>query len=132
MAVKITWSLNVQVASGPKITGTDTLEVDAYDTIEVTVPKKTGGVDGTASAEVQPLTPDKVKLLVITSSVYKDLTYAVDGTGGATGVKLDAQQLFVGAGAVGLLGVGGPKKITFTNAGTADALVQIFVGRKAS
>jgi hypothetical protein len=130
MAVKITWSLNLQVAGGPKITGTDTLEVDAYDTIEVTVPKKTG-TDGTAIVEVQPLAADKVKLLIIQSSVYKDMTYAVDG--GATGVKLDAQQLFIGAGAIGLLGTGGPKKITFTNASTTtEALVQILVGRKAS
>jgi hypothetical protein len=128
MAVKITWSLNVQVASGPKVAGTDTLEVDAYDTIEVTVPKKSGA-DGTATAELQPLAADKVKLLVIKSSVYKDLTYTVDG--GAAGVKLDAQQAFIGAGTVGLLGPG-PKKITFTNAGTADALVQILVGRKAA
>lgn len=135
MAVKINWSLNAQVAGGPKVAATNTLEVEGYDAIEVKVGKHVTTpmpADGTAVVELQPLGADKVKLLIITSSVYKDLTYTVDGTGGASNVKLDAQQVFIGEGAVRLLGANGPKKITFTNAGTDDALVQILVGRKAS
>ncbi len=37
MTEKINWTLNVQVVGGPKILSSDTIEVDAYDKIDVTI-----------------------------------------------------------------------------------------------
>jgi hypothetical protein len=130
MAVKINWALNVQVDGGPKVSAADSVEVDAYDNIEVTVPKKNNNVDGTATVNVQPGGAADVRFLLIQSDTYKNapLSYKVDGT--TKSVKLDAQQTLIGAGAAGLLEAA-PAKLIFTNTGPTDAAVRILVGRKA-
>ena len=131
MSVKINWSCNVQVINGPKLSGADTLEVDAYDNIEVTVPKK-GQNNGTATVEVQPGAQTKVMFLLIQAGTYQGapLTYKVDGSA-KPAVRLDAQQLMIGSGAVGLLD-GAPTKLNFENSGAADVPVRILIGRKAT
>ena len=72
-------------------------------------------------------------ILLISADHYADtLTYKVkDETGtGTHPVKLDTQQLLVGAGAMSLLEKA-PKQLVFNNGGAADATVQILVGRSA-
>lgn len=133
MPVKINWSCNVQVINGPKLSGADTVEVDAYDNIEVTVPKKPGQAsDGQAVVEVQPGAQNKVMFLLIQAGTYQGghLTYLVEGSQ-KPAVRLDAQQLMIGSGAVGLLD-GSPTKLTFKNTGPADIPVRILIGRKAT
>ncbi len=127
MSVKINWTLNVQVVGGPKISASQTMEVEAYDKIEVNV--EDGATD--KEIQVQPGSSDQVQFLLISSDQYGDgLTYKVnDITAGA--VKLDAQQLFIGDGAVGLLG-GPPEKLLFSNGLGKNASIQILVGRKAT
>jgi hypothetical protein len=132
MSVKINWSCNVQVINGPKLSGADTVEVDAYDNIEVTVPKKPAGPDpGKATVEVQPGAQTKVMFLLIQAGTYQGgpVSYKVEGS--SKSVKLDAQQLMIGAGAVGLLD-GAPTKLNFENSGAADVPVRILIGRKAT
>jgi hypothetical protein len=125
MPEKISWSLNVQVPGGPKLASSQNLDVDAYDKIVAVIPH--GGTDHTV--DVQPGDATHVKFLLISSDRYTDLSYKPkDGTEG-TSVKLDAQQLFLGAGSVGLLDKA-PKQLVFKNADpTHDATVQILVGR---
>lgn len=133
MSVKINWSCNVQVINGPKLSGSDTVEVDAYDNIEVTVPKKPaqGNDPGKASVEVQPGAQNKVTFLLIQAGTYQGgpVGYKIEGSNKL--VKLDAQQLMIGSGAVGLLD-GAPTKLNFENTGAADVPVRILIGRKAT
>jgi hypothetical protein len=131
MSVKINWSCNVQVINGPKLSGADTVEVDAYDNIEVNVPKKVGPDNGKAAVEVQPGAQTKVMFLLIQAGSYQGgpVSYKVEGS--TKSVKLDAQQLMIGAGAVGMLD-GAPTKLNFENAGAADVPVRILIGRKAT
>ncbi|HEY0376659.1 MAG TPA: hypothetical protein VGC87_06860 [Pyrinomonadaceae bacterium] len=131
MSVKINWSCNVQVINGPKLSGADTVEVDAYDNIEVNVPKKVGPDNGKANVDVQPGAQTKVMFLLIQAGTYQGgpVSYKIEGS--TKSVKLDAQQLMIGSGAVGLLD-GAPTKLNFENSGAADVPVRILIGRKAT
>jgi hypothetical protein len=130
MPEKITWSLNVQIQGGPKLASSQALEVDAYDVIEVVV---TGHTE--QEVNVQPGVADHVSFLSIGSDRYhkSQLTYKPkDGTGpGTASVNLDAQQLFLGAGAVALLEKA-PQQLVFKNDMGEDATIQILVGRKVT
>jgi hypothetical protein len=130
MPIKINWAFNAQVAGGPKVAAAATVEVDAYENIEVIVPKHDAN-DGTAEVGIVPADTGEVLFLVITSDNYTDaeLSYVIND--GADEIDLDAQQSFIGAGSVGLLGAS-PSKLTFTNKGSKDAAVRILVGRKTA
>lgn len=137
MPERISWNVTAQVAGGPRVSVANTLDVEAYDKIEVDVPVGSGtSVDATVN--VQPSAIANVKFLIITSSLYSDtLTYTVkDGTGtgattGAADVKLDAAQLLVGGGAIGLL-ITDPIVFEIKNRAASDAHVQFLVGRDAT
>jgi hypothetical protein len=127
MPEKISVLLNVQVVGGPKISEAKTLDVQAYDKIDVTI------ADGAADedVEIQPGGAGQVQFLLIRSDQYGDkLTYKVNSAG-ASPVILDAQHVLIGAGAVGLLGAA-PTKLLFSNALGKVATVHILVGRKAT
>jgi hypothetical protein len=122
MSEKISWTLNVQVEGGPSVSASQSITVDAYDKIQVTV-----GTQDTKAVEVQPGDADRVRFLLISSDQFgDDLTYKVDA--GGSDIKVDAQQLLIGDGAVGLLGAA-PKTLTFTNNLAQDANIEILVGR---
>ena len=131
MSIKINWALNVQVADGPRVVTADAVDVDAYDNIEVVVPKHQNNADGTATVDVQPGDQSHVMFLLIKADTYQNspVSYTVEGSNKS--VKLDAQQVLIGAGAVGLLD-GAPTKLTFTNTGATDATIRILIGRKAT
>ncbi|MFQ5856215.1 MAG: hypothetical protein ACE5LU_11285 [Anaerolineae bacterium] len=127
MAEKINWTLNVQVVGGPKMSASKTMTVDAYDKIEVVI--SDGATD--EEVQVQPGGSGQVQFLLISSDQYGgDLTYKVN-VGTADPIKLDAQQLLMGDGAVGLLGAA-PEKLLFSNGLGNDASIQILVGRIAT
>jgi len=131
MSEKINWTLDVQVVGGPKVSTSTGVVVDAYDKIEVVIPGGTASSPGTADVQVQPGGAGQVEFLLVAADKYSDkLTYSI--TGGASDVKLDAQQMLAGEGAVGLLGAA-PGTLEFSNAlGTGkDASITILVGRKA-
>jgi hypothetical protein len=100
--------------------------VDAYDKIGVNVPG-----EGSATVEVQPSEEKgRVQFLLINSDQFDDdLTYKVNDLTDV--IKLDAPQVLVGDGAVGLLGEP-PNKLVLTNDLTQDANIEIIVGRKAT
>lgn len=127
MGVKINLMQNVQVVGGPKVAGTGLVEADAYDNVEVTV-----GGGTTVAVEVQPATTaGRVKLLLVRSDNYADLTYKIAEAAALGDVDLDSQLVLVGEGALKLVGAA-PKTFTFTNNGTVDANVQILVARDVS
>ena len=129
MPLKIGWTIGVQVPSGPTLSVSRSIAVNAYDSITVNVEKKANN----KPVELQPSGPGKVKFLAIIASRYEDLTFKVNSGGAAaTEVTLDQPQVLVGDGAIELLDPA-PKKLFFTNASqTEDATVEILVGRNAS
>lgn len=130
MPIKINWAFNAQVAGGPKVAAAESVEVDAYENIEVVVPKHDAD-DGTAEVGIVPADTGEILFLLIKADNYTDtqLSYVIGDETDA--IALDAQQVFIGAGAVGLLG-DSPSKLTFTNKGSKDIAVRILVGRKAA
>jgi hypothetical protein len=124
----IVLTVSAEVASGPTVKESRTIEVDAYDKISVSVPDGTTGMD----VQLQPGATGSVRLLIVKSSEYGDaLKYKVDG--GGTQYALDQPHVLVGAGAVSIFGAE-PTKLTFDNALGAghDAQVQILIGRDAT
>src|SRR2546423_9937113 len=107
MPINVT--LSVQVVEGPSLAAFRTINVDAYDKSQVTIQQGAAG----KVVDVQPGPAGRVQLLVITCSEFGDLlTYKVNNAG--NDVKLDGEQVFIGDGAVGLLGAD-PKTLAFTN-----------------
>ena len=128
----INWSMTAQVSGGPKLSLSKTFEVDAYDEVEADVPSD----NSPKTLEVQPSSStERVKFLVISSTQYsKDITYSLGGddtddTDDTTEIKLDAPQVFLGEGAISLLGEQPPKTISFTNDCGKDVRISILVGR---
>jgi hypothetical protein len=123
-------STNVVVPGGPKFASNEKLEVQAYDLIEVTVPKNTD-----ATSAVETLLPGSVgagQLLAIKSDWYgDDLKYALES--GGTDFTLDRPLILAGTGAVAFFvnSTGAPSSLFFTNASGNDAKVQILIGRHA-
>ena len=129
MTESINWSLNVQVIGGPKVMASDTKEIEAYDKIEVTI--EAGTADN--GVDIQPGDAGSVQFLLIKSDTYsgdvEKLTYKVNEL--PTIIELDALQVFIGNGAVGLL-TESPKKLVFTNDLTTPVSIEILVGRIAT
>jgi len=128
---KINWILNIQVEGGPRISISKDVEIEAYDVIEVMVPKK-----GKAVAGIQPNALEDVRLVSLrlkNEAHYSgEVSYSVhdDVTDAKKRIKLDAAQFLVGSGAVGLLG-NIPDKLFFYNSLDNDVDVQVLVGRIA-
>lgn len=132
MPEKINWTVTVQVVGGPKLSEARTLEVEAYDLLEVEVPDGDETTPGRLLVNVQPGGAGQVKFLMISSDLYHDaLTYTVDGD--PTEVHLNDLQLFIGGGAVTLLG-DTQNQFAFVNRANQGrpAFVKILVGRKAT
>ncbi len=138
MTEKITYSINVQVADGPRISESRTLELEAYDKIHLDLSS-----DATNEVEVnlQPGGEGLAKFLVITASCYGDkLTYKVNEAADTNNpdpdlIPLDGPQLFAGEGAVDLLASSPtepPTKFFFTNSTGEDVTIQILVARDAT
>ena len=120
----ITTTIRLEVTALGTQSIKDKQRVEAYDSVDVTVP-----VAG-AEVAVQPSGAGKVTLFLLTADTYSsDLTYSV--AGGASDVPLDGPQLLLGAGAVGLLGAA-PTTLTFTNNTAAEVDVHIRIGRDAT
>ena len=130
MPEKINWGVSVQIVGGPKIAASQTVSVDAYDKIEVVVADGTDGKE----VQVQPGGAGQVQFLLIGSNKYDAaLTYSVNAPEANQDdrIKLDALQVLIGEGAVGLLG-DSPQTLYFYNHVGQDAAIQILVGRKAT
>ena len=121
MPTTITYNFTANVSGGPSLTLSDSVDVEAYDEIVVTIPP-----GSPTNVSVQPGSGGH--LLIITASDYAALTYTVDDV--ATVRTLDGPHILVGTGAVALLG-DSQNEIAFTNGGSEDITVSILVGRDA-
>jgi hypothetical protein len=129
---QIIMSGNIVIPDGPKFAFNRTLDVEAYDKIDVTVP----ATPATNNKEVglQPGGAGKVKFIAIISDSYDDnLTYKINAAN-AGSRTLDQPQLLAGKGAVSLFdSANPPTKLFFSNtAAGKDANVQILIGRQAT
>lgn len=130
MPVKINWAMNVQIDGGPRVASSGAVDVDAYESIEVTVPKSpAAGTAGEAIVKVMPAGAD-VLFLLIQTDTYANAPLSYKAADSTKAVKLDAQQTLVGLGAASLLDKV-PTTLTFLNSGTTPAKVRVIVGRKA-
>lgn len=130
MPEKINWTTDVQIVGGPRIVVSQTVNVDAYDKIDVVVAEGTDENE----VQVQPGGPGQVQFILIKSSKYDAaLTYSVNAPEASSvdRIKLDALQVLIGEGAVGLLGAS-PQTLYFYNHMGQDVTIQIIVGRKAT
>lgn len=131
MSKVIQFKFNVQLAEGPGISASRSLEVEAYDLINVNVLSTTSPPDTDKEIDVQPGGAGQVKFLAITSDRYGDgLTYKVNAAANPR-ITLDQPHVLVGEGAVGLLDPA-PTKLFFSTTLSQDASVQILVGRDAT
>lgn len=121
MPEKINWTLNVQVVGGPKISTSDSIEVDIYSKLGIPIS------GGEAVTIVDVLAGSEADFLLITASNYTDITYAVDG---GSGITLDGPHTLIGAGAVGLIGAT-QNQFAFTNNTSDEVIIDILVGRSA-
>jgi hypothetical protein len=107
--------LSIQVPGGPSIQTARTVDVDAYETIEVAL-LPNDAKNATVAIDVLGVAT-KVKLLLIQSSLYSsktgDITWSLGDT--ITDRKLGEPQLFLGSEAIDALGLNKPVKITFKN-----------------
>ncbi|GAB4367319.1 MAG: hypothetical protein Kow00121_05500 [Elainellaceae cyanobacterium] len=131
-------NVSAQIKSGPQVSFSQEIPAEAYDKVEVVVPP--GGQE--VSVNVQPGTLAQVSFLLIQSSLYsnpKDAAQKVSYGITATNINLDQPQIFLGTGAVSILG-SDPQTLKFKNdypaegdaAETNKAVIQILVGRKAT
>jgi hypothetical protein len=126
---KIVVSGSIVIPNGPQFPFNRTLNVEAYEEIDVTI------VSGAVDKEVDlPGSSEPVQLIAIMSDFYADeLTYKINS--GTTARKLDQPLLLMGAGAVSLFS-DAPAKLSFTNSTAApnakDAQLQILIGRDAT
>lgn len=130
MPEKINWATDVQIVGGPRIAVSQTVIVDAYDKIDVVVAEGTDENE----VQVQPGGAGQVQFILIKSNKYDAaLTYSVNApeADSADRIKLDALQVLIGEGAVGLLG-DSPQTLYFYNHVGQDVTIQIIVGRKAT
>lgn len=132
MPEKIKYSLSVQVVGGPSIPVTGEITPDAYEKMQIAVAAGAGDLE----VNIQPSGTSLGQFLLIKASAYADsdashkLTYKVNDKSG-TAMTLDAPHLFIGKGAVGLLGTS-PTKLFISSSLTAEVTIDILVGRDAT
>lgn len=132
MSTTMKSTIKVEIEGAGTLSATHSIDVHAFDKIEINVPPELSGTAGTAVVNAQPGGEGQVKLLLITASEYSnesnELSYSV--TGGTSDIVLDAPQLLVGDGALKLLG-DTQNTFTFSNGFSSEIGIQILVGRNA-
>ena len=133
MADKVVWSLSVEIPGGPKFARSQSLNVEAYQKIQVTVPGEdpgSPGDPGTATISVMPA-GSVAQFLLITSSLFDPAALTYKPTGGGTDFVLDGPHVLAG-GAIALLGQ--PEELEVSNGmgPGKDAVITIIVGRDAT
>lgn len=120
---------DIKVPNGPSLSLNRTLEVDAYDKIDILLPKG----QTNKLIELQQSEEPKIEFLLIKSDFYgKDLVYKLSNLSDATAFVLDEPLLLTGKGAISLFGAV-PTKLYFTNSTSGDEAkdikIEILVGR---
>ncbi|NTU41458.1 MAG: hypothetical protein HGA78_00080 [Nitrospirales bacterium] len=127
MSSTINLALQVSVVAGPSVSVSKKLDVEAYDKINVTIPAAAADKE----VQIQPGLSSQVQLILLKASKYgADLKYKVHVNTNPD-IVLDQDQLFSGAGQVGLLGAN-LDKLFFTNGFSEDVTLEILIGRDAT
>ena len=129
---KINVTGSIVVPNGPQIPFNQSLDVDAYDKIDIPVEAGASG----KKIELQPGAAGQVQFLAIVSDWYgDDLSFKINSSTGTDTFALDRPLLCMGKGGVALFDTA-PKTLFFSNAtsGTTakDANIQILIGRDAT
>lgn len=127
--MRIAYQSNVRIPNGPGVSSSRSVEVEAFDLIEVELASGAADVE----VEMQPGGAGQVKFLAITSSRYgSELSYKVNSAAATKTHALDQPHLLAGDGAVAMLDAA-PESLFMSNAfADADVNVQILVGRDAT
>ena len=127
---QLSYNLASPSAVGATRTATGRLTVPAYAVPRGTVPPAAGGNPTTTTVALPtPANNGAVRFLMISSDVYEELEYTVNG--GADVYPLDGPMLLVGTGAVTLLDAA-PTALAISNASAiVTPTVEIIVGRDA-
>jgi hypothetical protein len=130
MPKQISWTYNVEVVGGSKISESKTISAEAVDEIGLNIdPQQTKEID------IQPGGAGQVQFLLIKSDQYGDqVTYKVNATDQPVRT-LDSPHLLFGKGAAALLvsATSGPNKLFATNGLANDPIsISILVGRDAT
>ena len=141
MPENIQVTLSVSVGGGPKLSAPQSINVEGYDKLKVTVESETNSegeiTTGTKTVEVQPGAEGQVQFLFINSDQFstnedeKKLTYTINDEKPATAIELDAPLLLIGDGAMALFGEP-PRRLSFSNSLGKSANIEILVGRNVS
>lgn len=135
MADNINWTVSIQVPGGPKTSISHTIPFEAYDSIRVSLPKKSNHDPATQEVKVQPDTDEgKVNFLAIMSDNYDDnLTFKVNDKNNQGVIKLNQPLIFAGTEVVGLLaqffGSQAPVTLFFSNDTSKNFEIWVIVGR---
>jgi hypothetical protein len=134
MAHSIQWSLSIKINGGPQLSSSKAIDVEAYDSIRVTIlgTGNPGGPDVDKEVEIQPGSAGgQVTFLAITSDRYDPtLTYKVNADTNPA-IALDQPHVLVGEGAVALLDPA-PTRLFFSSSIAQNTEVQILAGRDAT
>ncbi|HXB69545.1 MAG TPA: hypothetical protein VNY05_14940 [Candidatus Acidoferrales bacterium] len=131
MPTSISWKLTIDIPSGPSLSLSSAVAVEAYDRIAVTVPHSATSPPAEVQVDVQPGAAGRVKFLVIRSDSYGEkLKYKVHDTGNSERI-LDDTLVLVGPGALDLLGATLDKLLIINTLGQ-PANIEIIVGRQAT
>ena len=127
MAERINITVSAKIKSGPSISFSESLSVDAYDKLDIVVAPGTP-----KTIQLLPPGTTSVHLLLIKSSQYSDqISYTVNGAGST--IILDTPQNFIGLGSLATLDdANDPATLVFTNDLAEDVNIQILVGRNAT
>lgn len=133
MAHSIQWNISIRISEGPQLSMPRAIEVEAYDSISITI-RGTGdaaGADIDREVELQPGGAGQVTFLAITADRYDTgLTYKVNADTNPA-IALDQPCFLVGQGAVSLLDTA-PARLFFSSGILQNAAVRILVGRDAT
>ena len=126
MSESIVYTVSVAVPNGPTLGLHQSLTVDAFDKIAVTVPDQTTSM----TVELQPGGTNQVHFLLVTADQYlAGLAYKVNTATASN--NLDGPLVLIGPGAVGLLNTA-PAKLVFSNSTGQDVKIEILIGRDAT
>jgi len=127
--VRIAYQATVAVPNGPSISSSRSVEVEAFDLVEVELAAGAADVE----VEVQPGAAGQVKFLAVTSTRYgPEISYKVNSASATETHSLDQPHVLAGEGAVSMLDAA-PEKLFMSNASTdTDVTVQVLAGRDAT
>jgi hypothetical protein len=124
---------NIVVPNGPKFAFNRTLDVKAYDQIDVTVPAPPDANATDMEVEL-PSSASGLNFIAIMSDWFgADLSYKINKKSSTTTRVLDQPHLLTGKGAASLFSDPKPDKLFFTNSASGPkakpANIQILIGR---